>query len=565
MNGSQLICSTLKRLGVEYIFGLPGSQNVALYEALRRSSIRTILATSELAAAFMACGYFRSCGKAGVVVTIPGPGFTYALTGIGEAFLDSAAVLWIAGKSADTTEKRFRTQSIDQKSIARPLVKEVYSVDEIADLSLTIDEAYSAAGAGEPGPVLVEVSNSLLTQVAPLSLANIPVKAAVSSCPESVSMDRAAEIIKASRKAILYVGAGCIGAAARVCDLAERLGSPVLSTTSGRGIVPESNRLAFVSDSGSGGAELINQLIESCDLLIAMGCKFSQNGSHGFGLRVPANKLIHVDRSPEVLGVNYPADLQIAGDIKAFLDLLLQRDELFRSRASAWKDQELQTWRERIQKNHLQAGAEPKISGVNPPTPSAFFGILRKAMPQQSCLVTDSGEHQFLARKYFTVLAPRGLIVPSDFQSMGFGLPAAIGAKLARPEETVVVLMGDGGFAMSGMEVLTAIREGLQLLVIVFKDGHLGLIRLAQMGGGGHSFATQLQNPDFSMLARAVGANYFKLESHPEEILRNCLQMSGVTLLEVCLEDSAEMRKMQVIQKVKEGVKQILGPRHRAF
>ena len=245
MNGSHLICLTLKRLGVEYIFGLPGSQNVALYEALRRSSIRTILATSELAAAFMASGYFRSCGKAGVVVTIPGPGFTYALTGIGEAFLDSAAVLWIAGKSADTTEKRFRTQSIDQKSIARPLVKEVYSVDEIADLSLTIGEAYSAAGAGEPGPVLVEVSNSLLTQVAPVSLANIPVKPAVSSCPESVSIDRAAEIIKGSRKAILYVGAGCIGAAPRVCDLAERLGSPVLSTTSGRGIVPESNRLAF--------------------------------------------------------------------------------------------------------------------------------------------------------------------------------------------------------------------------------------------------------------------------------------------------------------------------------
>ena len=182
-------------------------------------------------------------------------------------------------------------------------------------------------------------------------------------------------------------------------------------------------------------------------------------------------------------------------------------------------------------------------------------------MPPQSCLVTDSGAHQMLARKYFRVLAPRGLMVPSDFQSMGFGLPAGIGAKLASPEKTVVVLMGDGGFAVSGMEILTAVREGVQLLVIVFNDGNLGLIRLGQLSSSGHSFATRLRNPDFPVFAGAVGAHYQRLEGNPEAVLQGCLRTPGVTMLEVCLRDSAAIGKLLVMGRVKERVKHLVGSR----
>lgn len=561
MNGSDLICLTLRHLGVECIFGLPGSQNLPLYEALRRSSIRTILATSELAAAFMANGYFRSCGKAGVVVTIPGPGFAYALAGIAEAYLDSAAILWVAGRSAASPGNRFQLQALDQKAIAGPLVKQVYSVRSIADLPSTIGRAYEAAGSGEPGPVLVEVASSVLTQESSYPFERTSIEAAPLSLPDPISVNRLVEMVKASKRALLYAGAGCIGAAPQVCDLAERLGAPVLTTTSGRGIVPEDDRLALVLDDGSGNIGVLNRLIDSCDLVIALGCKFSHNGSHGFRLRIPKDKLIHVDSSAAVLGVNYPAAFQIVCDIRAFVNLLLRRGEIFTCRTSAWTDPELRLWREKFKEVHLRADPEPKILGLDPPTPSAFFGLLRKAMPPQSSLVTDSGMHQMLARKYFPVLAPRGLIVPSDFQSMGFGLPAGIGAKLASPEKTVVVLMGDGGFALSGMEILTAVREGVQLLVIVFNDGNLGLIRLGQLRSSGHSFATRLRNPDFPVFAGAVGAHYQRLEGNPEAVLLGCLRTPGVTMLEVCLRDSAAIGKLLVMGRVKEGVKHLVGSR----
>jgi acetolactate synthase-1/2/3 large subunit len=167
--------------------------------------------------------------------------------------------------------------------------------------------------------------------------------------------------------------------------------------------------------------------------------------------------------------------------------------------------------------------------------------------------------HQLLARKYFTVLAPHGMIVPSDFQSMGFGLPAGIGAKLGSPEKTVVVLMGDGGFALSGMEILTAVREGIHLLVIVFNDGNLGLIRLGQLSSSGHSFATRLRNPDFAAFAGAVGARYQRLEGDPEAILRSCLRTPGLTMLEVGLKDSLGIGKLLMMGRLRDGVKRLVG------
>ena len=558
--GSTLLASTLERLGVELIFGLPGSQNIALYEAFRKSKIRTILPTNEMAASFMANGYARASGKTGVVVTIPGPGFTYALTGMAEAYLDSAPVLWIAGKPADSPGNRYQLQAIDQKTVARPIVKETLSVESISELAPKLVEAYTLTARGEPGPVLIEVANSVFSEIAPEHLEPAPFSVRPSDPPDPELVHRSVQKLASSKRVLLYVGAGCAGAAEPLRKLAELLVAPVLTTTSGRGVVPEDHPLVFLFDSDSGDIEVINRFIESCDLVLALGCKFSHNGSHGFRLRIPREKLIHVDSSEAVLGANYPAQLPVVGDVGLYLDSLLRNRDWVQSRSSDWSDQELKRWHDEIHREQLRESPEPEFTGISPSSPRAFFLALREALPADSCLVTDSGLHQMLARKYFKVLTPRGLLIPSNFQSMGFGLPAGIGAKLASPEKDVLVLMGDGAFAISGMEILTAVREKIQLTVIVFNDGQLGLIRLSQLASYGHSFATGLKNPDFSMFAKAVGTNYFRMTGDPRKIFTRCFESPGVSLLEVGLEDSPAFLKMRTKGMIKEGLGRVLGP-----
>jgi acetolactate synthase-1/2/3 large subunit len=558
--GSNLLASTLERLGVRCVFGLPGSQNFALYEALRKSPIRTILTTNELAASFMANGYFRGSGKTGVVVTIPGPGFTYALTGLAEAFLDSAALLCIVGEPANSPGNRFQLQAIDQRSIAKPIVKKTYSVDNVSDLCPILIEAYFEAGQGEPGPVLVEVANSILSQAAPdlSEFPSFPTRQDPQPDPELI--EHSVQMLQTSKRVVLYAGAGSSGASGQLRTLAELLVAPVLTTTSGRGVVPENHFLSFLFDSATGDVEVLNRFIESCDLVIALGCKFSHNGSHGFRLRLPKEKLVHVDSSASVLGANYPAHLSIVSDVQAFLDSVLRRSSQIKLRAPGWTDLELKQWREQIRREHLSDSPEPKIEGIDPSGALGLFLALREVMPPDACLVTDSGLHQMLARKYYTVMGPRGFITPSDFQSMGFGLPAAIGGKLATPERTVAVVMGDGAFAISGLELLTAVREKIRLMVIVFNDGKLGLIRLSQISSYGHSFATELRNPDFKMFAEAVGAHYFRMAGDPREIFRRCLETPGVSLLEVRLEDSPDIFKVRTKALIKESVRNLVGP-----
>ena len=558
--GSKLLASTLERLGVQCVFGLPGSQNLALYEAFRKSRIRTILTTNELAASFMANGYFRGSGKIGVVVTIAGPGFTYALTGLAEAFLDSAAVLCVVGKAANSPGNRFQFQAIDQRSIAEPIVKKTYSVDNVSDLRPILIEAYFEAGQGEPGPVLVEVADSIFSQAAP-DLSEFPsFLTRQDPQPDPELIKHSVQMLQTSKRVVLYSGAGSFGASRQLRALAELLVAPVLTTPSGRGVVPENHFLCFLFDSATGDVEVLNRFIDSCDLVIALGCKFSHNGSHGFRLRLPKEKLVHVDSSASVLGANYPAHLSVVSDVQAFLDSVLRHSNQIKLRSPGWTDLELKQWREQIQQEHLSYGPEPKIKGIDPSGALELFLALREVMPPDACLVTDSGLHQMVARKYYKVLEPRGLITPSDFQSMGFGLPAAIGAKLATPERTVAVVMGDGGFAICGMEMLTAVREKIQLTVLVFNDGKLGLIRLSQISSYGHSFATDLKNPDFSMFAKAVGAHYFRMAGDPREILRRCLETPGVTLLEVYLEDSPDFFKMRTKALIKKSVRNLVGP-----
>lgn len=539
-SGAAIVIQTLEGLGVDCVFGLPGSQNVELYEALRRSTLRTVVATQELAASFMATGHAMASGKPGVLFTIPGPGFTHALTGLAEAFLDSIPLLHVAGAPAESPGRRFQLQALDQRGMAGPVVKRVFDVERLADLGSCLAEAYALTRSGEPGPALVLLPERLLSERT-AGAAAPSYAAAAAAAPDPGQIDQVVDRVERAERVVIYAGRGIGQATVELRALAETLGALVVTTTSARGALPEDHPLCRPFDFGPPGSEALNEMLERADLVLAIGCKFSHNGAHGFRLRVAPEKLVHVDASSSVPGANYECGLSLCADAPAFLHALLARVGRARARAGAWPEAAVESfWRGA--RERLAAGtAEPRISGADPPTPAGFFAALRRALPAESCLVTDSGLHQTLARRHFTVLAPRGLLIPANLQSMGFGLPAAIGAKLAMPQRPVVALIGDGGLAASGLELLTAVRERIPLTVIVFNDGQLGLIRLQQWGRHGRSHGTRLANPNFAMLAEAVGASYVRVERDAEGTLRGAARAAGVTLVEVVLEDTLKM------------------------
>jgi acetolactate synthase-1/2/3 large subunit len=551
--GAEILCRRLELLGVTHIFGLPGTQNVALFEALRNSSIRTLVATSELAAGFMANGYYRASGKPGVLTTIPGPGVTYTVPAIAEAAQDSAAVLYIAGETLPRG-RSFDFQAIDQAAILRPLVKRIFEVKKVEHLATAVIEAYAATTANEPGPVLLQVSDQVMRE------AGADTVQTLQSAPCSVDEAAVCEAIRClrdSKRVAILAGQGANAAGGLLTQLAELLPAPVFANRSARGIIPEDHPLALMFGGPSGGVNA-NRLLDASDLVMVIGCKLTHNGTYGFQLRLDPEKLIRIDSSAEVLKANYPAKVSVCADASFFLSKAVGELAKERRPAGTWTGSELADFKSLARSDG--GDVEPEIVGVEPPTQPRFFSALRKAMPRHSCMVTDTGLHQILASRHFKVFSARGLLTPSDFQSMGFGLPAAIGAKLAMPDRPVVALIGDGGFAMSGMELTTAVREKIPLCVIVFKDCALGQIRLQQMSSVGYIHGTTLQTPDLHLFARSIGARYMSLSGDFDRDFAKAILDDQVTLLEVQVSDSEQMRMVQAKGLVRQKVRQLVRP-----
>lgn len=582
LGGGELLCRTLEALGADCVFGLPGTQNVELFEALRRSRLRTVLATHELAASFMANGYARASGRVGVLFTIPGPGFMYALTGLAEARLDSAPLLHVVGQPARGPGRRFQHQAIAQAAMVAPLVKEVVAVESAGELAPAVVHAWRAAVAGEPGPVVLHLGPDVVGGTAgdeTVAAALADAASARADQPEPPTWRPSlAERVRAAERPLLLVGQGAADAAPAVARLAEVLGAPVASTPSGRGVLAEDHAWSLAWEQLRCGVSPLNALITDCDLVVVLGCKLSHNGSAGFGLKLPPDRLVHADASADVLEANYPASLAIQAPADEVLAVMVEAAAA-RPDPSAWTPDEVAGWRARMAGDE-PPGTEPRVHGLKPDTAHALFTLLRDVLPRDAIVATDSGLHQYLVRRHYEVRAPRGLITPSDFQSMGFGLPAAIGAALACPDRTVVALIGDGGLAMSAMELLTAARERIAITLIVFNDGQLNLIRHQQVRDWGHTHAVALHNPDMQVLAEALDVNYRLLGAEPEgdaaeiagaagtasgaspaeKVVREAVTSSRPVLLEVRLGDSPSFRSLRARSTVKATGRRLLGP-----
>jgi len=558
VTGYDLLCRTLEALGVDTVFGLPGSQNIAFFEALRQSQLRTVVPVHELAAAFMAIGYSRASGKVGVITTIPGPGLTYAITGLAEARLDSVPLLCIVQCAAKAPGKRFQLQALDQVALSTPVVKRVFRLADASTLAATVAAACACALGGEPGPVLIEIDHAALCAdtTLPRVWGDIPPFEPAPAAADAVS--NVLERLLAARKPILLVGQGGNGGSAAITLLAERLHCPLLTSTSGRGVLSEDHPLAIRSDLCD--VRDINALIADSDLLLALGIKFSHNGARGFRLTIPQQRLIHVDAAEQVLGGNYPVALGICADVPDFVARLLQQLTTRAASASAWTTDEIVGWRARIRAGY-PASIEPRVGGVAPATAAKFCEVLREVLPRESILVTDSGWHQMLVRRHFPVFCCRGLMVPTDLQSMGYGLPAAIGAKLAAPDRPVVLVTGDGSLLMSGMALLTAVRHRLGITVIVFNDGHYGLIRIQQVQDYGHGTGVDCDGLDLEAFASATGARYGLADTDIGAVLQAALACRGATLIEVPIGASATTRRVHLHGLTRATARRVFGRR----
>lgn len=541
--GAQLLCDALEAAGVTHAFGLPGTQDLPVHEALRRSRLRFATTTHELAASFMANGYYRASGRLAPIFAIPGPGFTHALTGLAEARLDSAAALLVVGAPPGGS-RAYQFQWLDQAAIAGPIAKAVVHLRHAGEVARETRRAVALAYAGEPGPVVLQWTPEAM---AGLAAPDLSPPGRAPGAPEAGfagACRRAADLVAAARRPLILAGQGALAAAPALAALAERLRAPVVTTTSARGALPEDHPLSLAFELARGGLDGLNQLVEAADCLLVLGCKLGAASTGDFRLALPAARMVRVDASAEVLAAGYPAAVEVLGTVEAFLPALAGcLGPAAPGPDAGWAAAEVAAWRARLAGGATGRLPEVAFPGLAPPTAQALFGALRRALPRDAIVVTDSGQHQELARRWLEIRSPRGLVVPSDFQSMGFGLPAAIGAALAAPARRVVAVIGDGGFAMTAMELLTAVRLALPLVVVVLVDGFYNRIRLQQLASSGHAHAVDLQNPDFAAFAAAVGVDHEVVAGDAEAVFRRALARPGVTLLEVDLGDSAAVHR----------------------
>jgi len=510
-SGAELIMSALKAEGVDRIFGIPGVQNLELFDALQDSGIETVLVTHELCAAFMAEATSRVTGKAGCALTVPGPGLTNAFTGIGEALLDSSPVVVIIPGPRNDTTLKYQLHQMPQAELARPITKAAIRIENADDIYPEIRRAFEIATSGEPGPVVVEVPYNLFMWRAQ---ARQPASRLAPPPPDPQTIEKILRLLRAAKRVGIYAGFGASDARDQLMRLAELLRAPIATTLGGRGVVPEDFAYSVGFGFGASGTAIAEEVFAECDLVLAVACKFGEVATGAYGFFRP-KQLIHIDINPEVVGRNMPATIGLAADAQAALGLLvaaLDQDPEVRSRPPDPRlINRIEAWRAEFAARVESAPAWE--SSVNP---AKLMWTLRKLAARDAIITTDSGGHQFWVAEYFPVYERRSYLTPTDYQSMGYSMPAMIAAKLACPSRQVIGVVGDGSFLMTGAELVTAARLGLDPVVLIFNDGELGIIREAQEKIFRRTSAVKLRNPDFEALAKAYGANYFLIANDGE-------------------------------------------------
>lgn len=523
MTGAKIIVETLKRLGIDTIFGLPGGVVLLIYDELMKDGkIRHILVRHEQGATHMAEGYARASGKPGVVLVTSGPGATNTITGIADAYMDSVPLFVMTGQVPTYFMGNDAFQETDSVGITRPITKYNVVVTKPEMLSYEIIKAYQICQMGRPGPVVVDLPKDVTTAetefIFPERI-NIPEKFKKEGNEKQIKV--AVETLLKSEKPVIYGGGGIItsGAHEELEELVDILGIPVTLTLMGLGGF-DGTRPEFLGMLGMHGTYTANMAINNSDLVFAIGARFDDRVTGNIEYFAPLAKIIHIDIDPASISKNIDIDVPIVGDAKNVLKKMLQiiKSEVPKSEIKKFRER-IEPWWEKIREWQQKFPLTYKKS-QNIIKPQELIETTYELTKNESVIITtDVGQHQMWAAQYYKIKEPRTWITSGGLGTMGFGFPAAIGAKIAKPSKLVICFAGDGSFQMNMQELATAVEEKVGVRVIIFNNGEHGMVTQWQRKFYGRRYAASRfkVQPDYKKLAESFGAIGYKIE-HPSEL-----------------------------------------------
>ncbi len=547
LTGAQILMESLKKEGVDLLFGFPGGAVIDIYDELPKHEIRHILVRHEQAAVHAADGYARASGKVGVCLVTSGPGATNTVTGIATAYMDSIPMVVITGQVPTHLIGNDAFQEADIVGITRPCTKHNYLVKNVADLAATIKQAFYIARTGRPGPVLVDLPKDVVNSKAEF---HYPETINMRSynpnyTPNRKQLRKAAELIQQSARPVIYAGGGVISSnsAEELTRLAEEFSIPVTTTLMGLGAFPGDHPL-WLGMLGMHGTYTANMAVNNCDLLISVGARFDDRVTGRVNAFAERAKIIHLDIDPTSISKNVSVDVPIVADCKQGLAGCL--DELRKFVGTDWNSKH-ESWNESLatMRATYPLGYAKDSEQIKP---QWVVEKIHELSGGEAIIATEVGQNQMWAAQFFTYRKPRTLLTSGGLGTMGYGFPAAIGAQFAFPDKLVVDVAGDGSIQMNIQELATAVSYNVPVKIVILNNGYLGMVRQWQELFYKKNYcATCLHtNPDFVAVAKAYGAEGFRVDkaSELDETLRKAFAHPGPVIVDVRVEPEENVAPM---------------------
>lgn len=552
LSGAEMVVQSLRDEGVEYLFGYPGGAVLDIYDAIHTlGGIEHILVRHEQAAVHMADGYARSTGKVGCVLVTSGPGATNAITGILTAYTDSVPMVIISGQVMSNLIGRDAFQECDMVGISRPVVKHSFIVKKAEDIPSTLKKAFYIASTGRPGPVVVDIPKDTVNPNFKYPY-EYPESVELRSYNPTVNghkgqIKKALKALLVAKKPILFVGGGAIAAecSQQLIQFAQRLNLPVTSSLMGLGAYPSTDK-QFLGMLGMHGTFEANTAMHESDLILGIGVRFDDRTTNNLEKYCPNAKVIHIDIDPTSISKNVPAAIPIVGNAKNVLEefLSLLNEEGLKSQT------DLESWWQEINQWKAKKCLEfDRASGVI--KPQQVMEAVYRLTKGQAYVASDVGQHQMFAALHYPFDEPRHWINSGGAGTMGFGLPAALGVKLAHPEGTVVCVTGDGSIQMNIQELSTATQYGIPVVIICLNNHFLGMVKQWQdlIYSGRHSQTYMNSLPDFVKLAESYGHVGIKIAT-PDELesrLKEAFSIKNkLVFVDINVDESEHVYPMQI-------------------
>src|SRR5260221_8393276 len=540
LTGAEIIWECLLREGVDVVFGYPGGAILPTYDALSKyeGKLHHVLVRHEQGATHMADGYARATGRVGVAMATSGPGATNMVTGIATAMMDSSPIVCITGQVASKFIGSDAFQECDVTGVTLPITKHNFLVTDIKELAYVMRKAFHIARTGRPGPVLVDVAKDVQNASIEFEYPEGPIKLPGYRPPAYASeeqIERAIDLLKQAKRPLILAGhrVNMSGAECALRSFAERAQVPVALTLLGKGAMPESHPMCL-GMMGMHGAAAVNQAIQGADLLLAFGMRFDDRGTGNLKTYSPNSHKVHIDIDASELNKNVHVDVAIAGDLKTVLDQFLPG--LPSLEHKEWIG-EIRNWQEESDQRDIIHQTQPsdKLMAAH------AIHDLWSATGGDAIVVTDVGQHQMWEAQYYLHDRPRTLITSGGLGTMGFGLPAAIGAKMGKPNKTVWAIVGDGGFQMTLCELATAAQENVNINIAIINNGYLGMVRQWQELFYEELYnATPMLTPNFPKLAEAYNIPGIRVTARHKipAAVAKAESINGPTLIEFVVEQA---------------------------